>query len=60
MTEWPPADMPGLHIRMQARPPVADYRCRCGWTDAATGNGIPALHTRITTHRTTCTREDTT
>ncbi|MDK1473672.1 hypothetical protein QNO07_09590 [Streptomyces sp. 549] len=60
MTRWPPASLPGLHIRMQARPPTADYRCRCGHTDAAAGDGIPALTHRITTHRATCPqREDT-
>lgn len=60
MTDWPPAGLPGLHIRMQARPPTADYRCRCGWADAASGDGIPALTTRIRHHRNTCPqREDT-
>lgn len=50
----PPADLPGLHINTHARPPTADYRCRCGFTDAASGDGIPALTKRIDNHRAQC------
>jgi hypothetical protein len=58
---WPPADLPGLHIDAHARPATADFRCRCGWTDAAVGDQIPAITTRINQHRATCpnNRKDT-
>lgn len=53
---WPPTDLPGLHIDMRARPPTADYRCRCGWTDAASGHAdqMAALTNRISEHRNDC------
>lgn len=52
VTSWPPAQLPGLHINLRSRPPVADYRCgRCGWAVASTGGQIPALTTRINAHR---------
>lgn len=48
-------DLPGLHIDMRARPPTADYRCRCGWTTVATGDQVRHIQQRIDAHKTTCT-----
>lgn len=54
---WPPADLPGLHIDLGHWPkgsgtwlrlPTADYRCACGFTASASGDGVP--HFTATVH----------
>ncbi|MER6617069.1 hypothetical protein [Streptomyces xantholiticus] len=40
--------MPGLHIRMALRPPVADWLCRCGHHERARGRAaVIELTTRV-------------
>ncbi|MFF3288476.1 hypothetical protein [Streptomyces sp. NPDC003023] len=40
--------MPGLHIRMDMRPPVADWLCRCGHHERAVGRAaVIELTTRV-------------
>ncbi|MET9423886.1 hypothetical protein ABZY06_24715 [Streptomyces sp. NPDC006540] len=40
--------MPGLHIRMDMRPPVADWLCRCGHHERARGrDAVIELTTRV-------------
>ncbi|MGW0775596.1 hypothetical protein ACWD01_18545 [Streptomyces sp. NPDC002835] len=40
--------MPGLHIRMALRPPVADWLCRCGHHERAIGRAaVIELTTRV-------------
>ncbi|MFI9235819.1 hypothetical protein [Streptomyces sp. NPDC053079] len=61
---WPPAELPGLHVDMGhwnyssgewLRIPTADYRCRCGWTASASGDGVPSISKAIAAHE--CTTE---
>jgi hypothetical protein len=64
VTTWPPADLPGLHIDLGQwnraagtwlRVPTADYRCTCGWTEAATTEpAIRGIGQAIRAHRLTC------
>ncbi|MFE1931361.1 hypothetical protein ACFW95_13500 [Streptomyces sp. NPDC059474] len=40
--------MPGLHVRMALRPPVADWLCRCGHHERAIGRAsVIELTTRV-------------
>ncbi|CDR07332.1 hypothetical protein [Streptomyces iranensis] len=40
--------MPGLHVRMALRPPVADWLCRCGHHERARGRAaVIELTTRV-------------
>jgi len=70
---WPPADLPGLHISFGQwsraagtwlTVPTADFRCRCGFTDSAGGDAVPAFVATIhRVHAADCplqTRKDTT
>lgn len=37
------------------RPPTADFTCRCGWSDSATGDAVKAfVNTVARTHQATC------
>ncbi|MEV5140327.1 hypothetical protein AB0K71_06040 [Streptomyces syringium] len=64
---WPPAELPGLHIDagQNTRPwapeygswlrlPAADFRCRCGWTASASGDGVPLISESIDEHNLNC------
>lgn len=64
MIAWPPASLPGLHVDfgsydVQAsrwvREPSARYRCRCGFTRAATGvKGVASVTAAADGHRASC------
>ncbi len=68
MTEgWPPADLPGLRVDLGhstqewssepgcwLRIPTADYRCACGWTASASGDGVPLISESIADHQPNC------
>ncbi|MEV8477858.1 hypothetical protein [Streptomyces sp. NPDC051173] len=68
---WPPAELAGLHLDagIHTRPwtpehgywlriPTADYRCPCGWTASASGDGVPLITKTIAAHLSNCEEND--
>lgn len=64
---WPPADLPGLRVDLGhctaewspiggawLRIPTADYRCGCGWSTSASGDGVPLISKSIRNHNFNC------